>query len=770
MERPSLMAAPLSAAHGMFELLSSVQQECDEQGLGPEGFLLMACRTLAQQIGALPAAGEGEAGETGDDADAAERLRELTFCGTRFIQGWLKQNAAPRSLPEVQVQMTLAACGWDWEASGFEEGGAAVPSTVADAFARLAELIESTEGAGTTGSAAGSETGLRTTHRTFLEESAESFPASLPFEIFESARDGELQKVVKWLGKGGPVDALCSNLTSDGRTAAVSLLHAATANENLEMVRELLKRGASVDLQTGLSYTALMNAASHGHLSVLLVLLQYSANPDVQDRDGLTALMAATLGGHEACVQALLRAKANTELRTKGGYTALRWAEAEGHTAIVALIQQHAAPPQPAAASPAAAPPAAPPDAGEPVVSSPASLPLEIFESAERGELQQVVKWLGKEGSVDALCSAPTSDGPASTFGLLHAATTNDQLEMVRELLKRGASVDLPTSLGLTALMSAAYGGHLSIMLVLLQHSASIDLQSNLGHTALMKAASNGRKACVQALLRAKADTQLLDENSRTALQWADVAGHPTVADLIRQHAAPPRPATTVEAMQAEQAAQAVKADAAMEKLLAEEAAEQAKAQAPSKKSKKKKKAGRAVATGDEPSEAPPAAALALPPAAAPEPAASTAEAAGAPLRAAIAGGGMSALEVALAAAPRGVREGGVGAEAQARCDRLMKAQQEAEREAKQEAAAEAAEAARLAQAERVRVVAAREAARAAAASKARAVTAAAAHAAAEQAVAAAERAAAERAEEDRHLDEALALSMASLQADEERR
>ena len=128
------------SAPGMFELLRSVQQDCDEQGLGPEDFLLMGCRTLAQQIGALPAA--GETAETGDAADAAERLRELTLCGTRFIQGWLMQNAPPRNLPEVQVQMTLAACGWDWEASNFEEGGAAMPSTVADAFARLAELIE----------------------------------------------------------------------------------------------------------------------------------------------------------------------------------------------------------------------------------------------------------------------------------------------------------------------------------------------------------------------------------------------------------------------------------------------------------------------------------------------------------------------------------------------------------------------------------------------------------------------------------------------------
>ena len=57
-------------------------------------------------------------------------------------------------------------------------------------------------------------------------------------------------------------------------------------------------------------------------------------------------------------------------------------------------------------------------------------------------------------------------------------------MEITKELLKRGASVDLPTSLGLTALMAAAYSGHLSVLLVLLQHSANPDLQSNDGHTA----------------------------------------------------------------------------------------------------------------------------------------------------------------------------------------------------------------------------------------------------------------------------------------------
>ena len=48
--------------------------------------------------------------------------------------------------------------------------------------------------------------------------------------------------------------------------------------------------------------------------------------------------------------------------------------------------------------------PATSPDAGELAMSSPA-LPVEIFQSAKRGELQKVVRWLGKGGPVDALSS-----------------------------------------------------------------------------------------------------------------------------------------------------------------------------------------------------------------------------------------------------------------------------------------------------------------------------------------------------------------------------
>ena len=186
--------------------------------------------------------------------------------------------------------------------------------------------------------------------------------------------------MVKWLRKGGQVDALCPTTTRDGQATAETLLHVAAGFGHLELVKELLERGASVNLQNSLGWTALMDAAGRGHLSILFVLLHHSAsidlqdidgvtalmraadqrqqpcvkallrakaNPDLQDKCGITALMYATDRGWPACVLALLRAKANAELLDKDGRTALQCAESneesKGHTGIAELIRQHAA-------------------------------------------------------------------------------------------------------------------------------------------------------------------------------------------------------------------------------------------------------------------------------------------------------------------------------------------------------------------------------------------------------------------------------------------
>ena len=118
-----------------------------------------------------------------------------------------------------------------------------------------------------------------------------SSPASLPKEIHLSEQRGELQKVVKWLRKGGAVGSFCPTTSRYGAPTTATLLHAAAVNDHLAIVKELLKRGASVDLQNSHGFTALMEAALYGNLSIVLVLLQHSADPELLDKDGDTALM-----------------------------------------------------------------------------------------------------------------------------------------------------------------------------------------------------------------------------------------------------------------------------------------------------------------------------------------------------------------------------------------------------------------------------------------------------------------------------------------------
>ena len=65
----------------------------------------------------------------------------------------------------------------------------------------------------------------------------------LSFSVFYAAGLGEAQAVTAWLDEGGGVDAHCAE--GDGDT----LLMAATFGGQEAMVRMLLQRGASVNLQ-----------------------------------------------------------------------------------------------------------------------------------------------------------------------------------------------------------------------------------------------------------------------------------------------------------------------------------------------------------------------------------------------------------------------------------------------------------------------------------------------------------------------------------------
>jgi ankyrin repeat protein len=121
--------------------------------------------------------------------------------------------------------------------------------------------------------------------------------------LFLSAGNGDAQAVAAWLDEGGGLDARCAEHDS------ATLLMAAAVVGQEAMVRMLLQRGASVDLQSS---------------------------------GGITALMHAAVANHTTTVQALLDAKADASPQNANNYTALMLAEDQKHTATAQLLRQHA--------------------------------------------------------------------------------------------------------------------------------------------------------------------------------------------------------------------------------------------------------------------------------------------------------------------------------------------------------------------------------------------------------------------------------------------
>lgn len=192
----------------------------------------------------------------------------------------------------------------------------------------------------------------------------------------------------------------------------------------------------------------------------------------------------------------------------------------------------------------------------------------DVFAMIRRGEQKKLIKWLRK-GRVDAT-------RPVDGNSLLHQAVIHKQPDLVRELLSRGAPVDLPNNDGSTALMAASQVGAVIEVEMLLRHaadvnkqtprwgstalmaaasaaqpdvlslllkaSAFIDAQTTCGSTALMIAAERGADDCVRRLLDAGSSIELQDNMGHTALIHALVKGQVSTHRLLQEASSPPAP------------------------------------------------------------------------------------------------------------------------------------------------------------------------------------------------------------------------------------
>jgi ankyrin repeat protein len=97
-----------------------------------------------------------------------------------------------------------------------------------------------------------------------------------------------------------------------------------------------------------------------------------------------------------------------------------------------------------------------------------------------------------------------TIDGPdvigTGRDGLLHLAARTGQAADVRDLVRLGATLDLPGDRGFTALHYAAWAGHAQVVDVLLDLGANLDVKNDWDQTALEVAMLAGHGALMERL------------------------------------------------------------------------------------------------------------------------------------------------------------------------------------------------------------------------------------------------------------------------------
>lgn len=309
-------------------------------------------------------------------------------------------------------------------------------------------------------------------------------------------------------------------------------------------------------------YSLLHIAAANGSDGILTELLTAargtSMGPLVNlvTQDGKqTALHLAALRGHAACVSILLQAGAKPDLRDRKGCNALHLAlhQTFNIDQLVEMFLLH---------TPA-----------EQVYATFNSLDeetgLSCLHTAIIKNFRHVTMHMIRSGKVQI--NAVTRDGGWTP---LHLAVITEELDVVKELLTAGATLDAVDGDGQTPLLQACLGGQLEVVRFLLNAGANPAHQNKQAHSPLhylsafcrdrqllhdviaggadpnaksMKlntpmhfAAMNGNEVATQVLLEHGASASVINEDKKSVVYLAKKWRHRSVEDLVR----PPEEAT----------------------------------------------------------------------------------------------------------------------------------------------------------------------------------------------------------------------------------
>lgn len=344
----------------------------------------------------------------------------------------------------------------------------------------------------------------------------------------------------------------------------------ACINGNAAIVKLLLEAGADANATMKGGETLLMLAARSGNVDVVKSLLSRDAKTGARERLGQTALMWAAAEGHLDVVRALIGAGADAHARVDSGFTPFLFAVREGHLDVAREFIKAGADVKAIsfrtekASSSGPKPPGMTPLALA-VQNGHFELAIALVDAgADPNDLRTGFAPLHMLAGVRKPDSSDISDGaPAVGVGRLSS------LEFVREIVKRGANVNLRLAAGTrrqpntssrigsdgaTPFLFAADRSDVPLMRVLLELGADPQRPNSNNTTPLLAAAGVGTGEpleeageesealeVVKMLLDRGSDINAVDNNGDSAMHGAAYNTYPLVVKLLAERGADPK-------------------------------------------------------------------------------------------------------------------------------------------------------------------------------------------------------------------------------------
>jgi ankyrin repeat protein len=300
-------------------------------------------------------------------------------------------------------------------------------------------------------------------------------PGGLPPLILQAVsnrcsgdRTNQLEFVKKLVEKGASVDA-----TDDsGKTALMT----ATMNRDKQMVEVLLGKDANVNLADTVGNTPLTWAVMQGDWAIASMLLDRGADVTCPVPAGLPPLIVqavrATKPGHKdeqrvflvKLIDKLVEKGVSVDATDKSGTTALMTAVACGNKDAVTLLLENGA------------------DVN--LADKVGHTPLTRAVTAGTVGTLSIIKTLLEQGKADI--NRPGPDGSTAVMIATMKRQSNAHFPVIlTKLLDRGADVNLADAKGRTALMMAAANNDIDAFSKLISRGASADKRDITGRTAL---------------------------------------------------------------------------------------------------------------------------------------------------------------------------------------------------------------------------------------------------------------------------------------------